>query len=87
MPVRVALADGIRNGLPVGQLLGRHQIIFIGQGPPYIPVGTVTGGHVADVEQILRAGHGGKSPAVIGVEQDQVGLNAQVQQCLHTPSR
>ena len=52
------------------------QIILIGKTPPEHGVGGKAAQQIVQIDQMIRLGHGFKTPAVIGMEEDQVHLNA-----------
>ncbi len=62
-----------------------QKLILIGQRPPHVTVGAVPGGHVPDVPQIVLHGHLGESPAVVGMEKNQIGLYAKFHEPLDCP--
>ena len=60
--------------------LAEQQIVLVGQGPPDVPVRSQPGHDVLQVAVILARAHRGEAPAVVGVEQDQVRLDAELLQ-------
>ena len=66
--------------VPVLGALGGHQVVFVGKGPPYVPEGRQPGHRVTQIIQIRFMAHLGKAPAVVGMEQNQVRLDAHVRQ-------
>ena len=69
----------ILNGcvvLPVLKLLGAHEVVFVCKAPPHVAVGGEARDDVVPVEVVLLAVHDGEAPAVVGVHNDDVGLDA-----------
>ena len=85
MLVGVAGTEDAGNPFPVPDGLGGHQVILVGQGPPHVAVGGVAGNNVADVAVVILRAHAGEPPAVIGVKENQIGLDAQLLQLLNAP--
>ena len=58
--------------------LGLHEVVLVGEGPPDVAEGGEAGDEVADVALVDVGGHGGVAPAVVGMEEDEVGLDVEV---------
>ncbi len=78
--VRVVFHECVSHLFPVIDGQVRQQIVFIGHRPPHVAVSAVARGYVFEVTQVVFHGHFGKSPAVVGVEQNQVGFDAKLHQ-------
>jgi hypothetical protein len=80
MPVRVGVGHDLEESLPVGVGLGLHEVELVGQRPPDVPVGGQPGDDVPQVTVVGRRRHPVEPPVpfVVGVEQDQVGLDAEI---------
>ena len=74
------LRDELLDLLPVLQAFGHAQVVLVGQAPPDIREGREAAEQVIEIDQVVLLRHVGKTPPVVGVEQDQVGLDAQVLQ-------
>ena len=74
--VRIFFAEQVCVVLPVLKLLGAHEIVFVCKAPPHVAVGGEARDDVVPVKVVLLAVHGGESPAVVGVHNDDVGLDA-----------
>ena len=66
--------------VPVGLLLLLHEVELVGQRPPDVAEGRQPGDDVAQVAVVRGGLHAVEAPValVVGVEQDQVGLDPQV---------
>ena len=80
MLVRVALLHDLEEAIPVLLGLGLHQIELVRHRPPDVAVGRQPRDDVAKVAVIHLGGHRAIAPAVVRVEEDDVGLDAQVAQ-------
>ena len=69
--------------LPVLRRLGGDDIVFVGQRPPHVAERAVSGDHVFQVGVAGRCIHLVHAPAVIGVHEDDVRLDAQLHQLLY----
>lgn len=77
MPVRVVRRHKCLNFLLIP---GRHmveQIVFVGQAPPDVGKRAEAAQEIVKIGQISLLPQPGKSPPVIGVEQDQIRLDPQ----------
>ena len=84
MAVRIMFCDKGLNGIPfLPGALG--QLIFIGQTPPDVGIGRKPAQQIIQVLQIFFVTHAVEAPAVIGVEQDQIDLNAHPAQTDNVP--
>ncbi len=83
--VRVLLLEDGEEPVPVLPLLVAamalgplgHEIVFVGQRPPDVAEGREPRDAVAQIAVVLRVAHVGEAPAVVGVPEDQVRLDAQ----------
>ena len=82
MAVHILLTDDRRIPLPVRQWFLRHQVIFIGQRPPHIPVGRKSRDHILPVQIVLLFRHHGESPSVVRMHHDQIRLDPKLHQIL-----
>ena len=83
--VGIFLLQDLEEPVPVFHLLVaamvlgpiRHEIELVGQRPPDVAIGGKPGDAVPQIAVVLRVAHVGKSPAVVGVPENQVGLDIQ----------
>ena len=76
MARRVLLRHQTEIIVPIQHGLVAHQVVFIGEGPPHVPESRQPGHGVPQIGKVGFPGHVRKSPAVVGMEQNQVRLNA-----------
>ena len=76
MSVYILLNQNGRIALPVRDCLFLHEVILIGQRPPYIAVCAEAGNDVFPVEIILFRAHFREAPSVIRMHADEICLNA-----------
>lgn len=60
-----------------------QQVVFIGEGPPYVSVRCKSAHHILPVQIILIRRHLGKAPAVIGMHNDDIRFDPQGSQFLN----
>ncbi len=78
MLIGIALLHQVKKPVEVLRGLGLHQVEFICQRPPYISISAEPSHDVPNVTLINIGRHNGIAPTVVGVKQDQVGLDIQV---------
>ncbi len=84
--VGIVFFQDMEIAVPLLHRLGIDQeVIFIGKRPPDIPVGGKPRREIGDIAEILLGRHVGIAPAVIGVKDDDVGLDAERAKCGHLP--
>ena len=76
MARRVLLRHQTEIIVPIQHGLVAHQVVFVGKGPPHVPEPRQPGHGVPQIGKVGFLGHVRKAPAVIGMEQNQVRLNA-----------
>ena len=82
MAVGVIFFENVEIAVPLLQRLGIEQeIILVGKRPPNIAIGGKARCEIGDVAEILFGGHVGIAPAVVGVEHDDVGFDAEIAEC------
>ncbi len=74
--IGIQVVDRFLDLLPILQGLRRREVVLVGEAPPDVRVGRKALHQVGQVDQVVLLRHGGKAPAVIGVEQDKIHLNA-----------
>ena len=83
--VRVFVLQDLKEPIPVVHLLVAsmalgsigHEIKLVSQRPPDVTIGRKPGDAIPQIPIVLRVAHVGKAPTVVGVPEDQVGLDAQ----------
>lgn len=73
----VGLYD-FEEAVPVLFGFGSHQVIFVGEGPPDVSVGGQTRDGVFEVVVVGFGVHFFKTPAVVGVKENEVGFDVEV---------
>ena len=58
--------------------LGLHEVVLVGERPPDVGGRRRGGRRRSGVAVVDLGGHGGVAPAVVGVEEDEVGLDVEV---------
>ncbi len=74
----VAAAEDLGQVLPVLGRLPRQQVVLVGQRPPDGAMRAQPPGEVPHVPVVGRLRHLREAPPVVGVEQDEVGLDPQL---------
>ncbi len=82
MSVGIAGAHVLAELVPVP---GPQQFVLVRHGPPDVPVGRKPGCHIAYPGLVVGLVHLGEAPVIIGVEEDDVGLDALGPQLLDPP--
>ena len=86
MVVGIAQTDDVKKPIPhFHRLVAQHKVVLVGHRPPNVGIGRQAGYHVAQIGEVALVRHGGKSPAIVGMEENQVGLDAQIAQFLNAP--
>ena len=79
--VRIGGDQHLEQMIPVGDSLSLHDVVFIGHRPPDVAIRPEARGHVAKIALVVGAPHARIAALlVIGVEQDDVRLDAQLAQ-------
>ena len=76
--VGVVLLDELEETGELGGGLGADEVELVGEGPPDVAIGTEAGDDVAEVAVVDLRRESGVAPAVVGVEEDEVGLDVHV---------
>ncbi|CAH0219989.1 hypothetical protein SRABI76_02481 [Microbacterium oxydans] len=84
VPEGILLADDGREPFPVRRVLRPEQVVLVRHRPPHVREARQPAHHVAQVALIDGRTEVCEAPAVVGVEQDEVGLDAETGQ-LHDP--
>lgn len=81
---RIVLFDDVEETVPAcDRLYVEKEIVFVGERPPNVAKDAKTSNEIADIALVLLGTHRAIAPAVIGVEDDNVGLDADVPQRGH----
>ena len=81
MPRGIVLLDDVEEAVPARDGLHvQKEIVFVGERPPDVTKGADTRGKVTHVAIVLLGRHRAIAPAVVGMEYDNVGFDAQVPQ-------
>ena len=79
--VGVVLLEDVEVAVPLAERLGVEQeVVFVGERPPDVAVGGEPRREIGDIAEVLLRRHVAVAPAVVGVEDDDVGLDAEVAQ-------
>ena len=78
MAVRIMHRHVFFQGIPFLHTPFGYQIIFVRHAPPHIGECRKTAKQVIQVNTVFLLGHGCKAPAVIGMEEDQIYLHADI---------
>lgn len=78
--VRVFLGETLQEVRPVGVGFLLHEIELVGHAPPHVLVGGKASHQVVNVKVVGLVTHVGEAPTVVGMEDDEIGLNAQAVQ-------
>src|ERR1700760_3010711 len=76
--MRVARMNERTQSLPVLLVLLPDEVVFVGKRPPDVGMGSQPGYDVADVALVDLSGQVAVSPAVVGMEEDHVSLDAEL---------
>ena len=68
----------LEESIPIGHRLRLHQIVLVGQRPPYVPISRQSGNYIAKITIISLCIHGGITPPVVGMEENQVCLDSKL---------
>ena len=74
-----------REPLPVLLALGPQQVVLVRQRPPHVREGGEPAHDIAEVALVDRGSQVGEAPAVVGVEQDEVRLDAELAELRDAP--
>ena len=81
MPRRIVLLDDVEEAVPARDRLHVDQeVVFVGERPPDVAKSAEAGDEIAHVAIVLLGRHRAIAPAVVGVEDDDVGFDAHVPQ-------
>lgn len=76
--VGIGLLGDAEEAVEVLSGLGLHEVVLVGEGPPDVAKGSEASDDVAEVAIVGFGGHGGVAPAVVGMEEDDVGFDIKV---------
>ena len=77
MLIGITLLHHTEEAIPVCHRLAIHQVVLVRHRPPDITISCQPRHDVAQIAVIVFGVHRGKAPAVVGVEEDDVGFDAQ----------
>ena len=84
MVIRVILLYNLEEMVPdLHRLVLEHKVVLVGQRPPDMAIGGKTGDHVAQIGVVLLVRHLGITPAIVGVEEDNICFDAQRAEFCH----
>ena len=81
--IGIRIPQPLPEGVPVLHGLCGQHLVLICQTPPDIPVSPVTGHHIIQIGQAVFPAHLGKSPPVIGMEENQIRFDAEPSKTSH----
>ena len=71
----IVLLDDVEEAVEVLRGLGPHQVPLVGQRPPDVAIRRHARDDIAQVAIIRFGRHGRVSPAIVGMEEDEVGFD------------
>ena len=85
--VRIAFLHDAKEAVPIGHRLRAHQVVFVGDRPPHVPVCGKPRHRVAQIAVVRLRSHGLESPRIVRMEENHIRLDAGSHQILNARLR
>ena len=76
----VVIGENASVAIPIGVGFRLQQVVFVGQRPPHVAISAEARNDVAQIAVVDLGGHRLIAPLVVGMEEDEIGLDADAAQ-------